>query len=378
MQMYQQEMQRYHPTADASIDGVIMITPEIIKDILTLTGPITVPGFNDPANPSKPLAVIPSNLMDVIHYFHILNRSQTAGGNQNQKAIDGLLGSALFHKVGSMSAADQSVLMKEIIAAIGTKDVQMYFTDAQVESVLSEMHMDSADPMPAGTDGLMVTNVNVGATYFSRDMEESVVDKITFDSQGNAIHDMTMTYKLPKIAHLYSPIYLDSTPYHNLISWYSGLMRVLVPEGSTPIGGSTAYPAMTPSAVQIQECTIYNAQFPPCLTTSAGEPGYTVWALRLNSMQVGIDTVIVHMKWISHKVLQSVDGKLEYKLLLYRQAGSHTSYDITITPPSKYQIVQPMALPLRTPVKANAGSAAEFTSPSLIKDNTLTLTFVGG
>ena len=250
MQMYQQEMQQYHPTADASIDGVIMITPEIIKDILTLTGPITVPGFNDPANPSKPLAVTPSNLMDVIHYFHILNRSQTAGGNQNQKAIDGLLGSALFHKVGSMSAADQSVLMKEIIAAIGTKDVQMYFTDAQVESVLSEMHMDSADPMPAGTDGLMVTNVNVGATYFSRDMEESVVDKITFDSQGNAIHDMTMTYKLPKIAHLYSPIYLDSTPYHNLISWYSGLMRVLVPEGSTPIGGSTAYPAMTPSAVR--------------------------------------------------------------------------------------------------------------------------------
>ncbi len=63
--------------------------------------------------------------------------------------------------------------------------------------MLSELHMDSTIPMPPGLDGLMVTDVNVGATYFNQDLQESVADTITFDAQGDAIHDMTITYKLP-------------------------------------------------------------------------------------------------------------------------------------------------------------------------------------
>ncbi len=121
IQMYQQEMQKYHPTADASIDGVIMMTPEIIKDILKLSGSLTMPGFNDPTDPKKPLVVTPSNLQDVIHFFHIQNRNLGNGGTSAQKAIDGLLGSALLHKIGAMSAAEQSALMKTIVAGIGAK-----------------------------------------------------------------------------------------------------------------------------------------------------------------------------------------------------------------------------------------------------------------
>ena len=81
-------------------------------------------------------------------------------------------------------------------------------------------------------------------------------------------------------------------------------------------------------------------------------------------MQVGIDTVIVHMKWISHKVLQSVDGKLEYKLLLYRQAGSHIFIrHHRLRRPASSQIVQPMASAAQNARQGDMlAAAAEFTS----------------
>jgi hypothetical protein len=377
IQMYQQEMQKYHPTADASVDGVIMMTPEIIKDILKLSGSLTMPGFKDPTDPTKTLVVTPSNLQDAIHFFHIQNRNLGNGGTSAQKAIDGLLGSALLHKIGTMSAAEQGVLMKAIVAGIGAKDLQIYISDPNVESVLSQLHMDSTIPMPQGLDGLMVTDVNVGATYFNQDLQESVADTITFDAQGDAIHDMTITYKLPKVAHLYTPIYIDSTPQHNFVTYYTGIMRVLVPDGSQAIGG-TILPDGTQSAVQVDECTIPSTfYYTGCPPINADAAGYVVWAAHINGMQVDKDTLIFHMKWKTPNVLKTVNNTTQYNLHLYKQAGSHITYDIIIKPPSKSQIAQPLTSLFKTPAKATPGTAAEFTSPLLDKDELLTLTFTG-
>ena len=214
-------MQKYQDETGQAVDGVIMITPEIIKDILKVTGSLTVTGFKDTVNAA--------DLQDVIHYYHIFNRSNPAasGGAAAQKAIDAALGSALLHKVGALSSKQQNTLLKSILGGFKTKDVQVYFNDSRVQGLVEELHMSSAIPMPPGQDGLMVTDTNVGATYYSRDMEEKVTDTITFDSQGNAIHDMTMTYELPLINHIWTPIYVDK--YGSPLTWYTGVTRVLVP-----------------------------------------------------------------------------------------------------------------------------------------------------
>ena len=73
----------------------------------------------------------------------------------------------------------------------------------------------------------------------------------------------------------------------------------------------------------------------------------------------------------------TVDGKTQYNLHLYKQAGTHITYNITIMPPSKQQIALPLTDPLRTPAKATPGTSVQFTSPSLVKDTMLTVTFVG-
>ncbi|HKT39385.1 MAG TPA: DUF4012 domain-containing protein, partial [Ktedonobacterales bacterium] len=367
-------MQKYQQEGGQAVDGVIMITPEIIKDILKVTGPLSITGYN--------LTVDSTNLQDVIHYYHILNRNNfnQVDGNSAKKLFDSLLGSALLHKVGTLSAAQQSALMKEIIAGFSTKDVQVYLNDTRVESVLNTLHFDSTIPMPSGMDGIMLSDTNVGATYYSRDMEETVKDTITFDSKGNAIHDMTLTYTLPKINHMYTKIYVDNNG--NAYSWYSGVVRMIVPAGSTAINGTYLYdgtPSGTMTAMQIVQCNIstYQPGVPPCGLLPAPETGHVVWAARINNMQVGDPTLVFHLKWMTPNVLKSVDGKMQYNLEIYKQAGTHITYDIKIIPPSKQQIALPLATPLRTPDKTTAGTSAQFTSPSLVKDTLLTVTFVG-
>lgn len=360
-QMYQQE-------TGQSVDGVIMITPEIIKDMLKVVGPLSIEGFNQ--------KVDPSNLQDIIHYYHIQSRNKVAGGNSQTKAIDGLLGSALLKKVAALSGSKQSELFKSILAGFGTKDIQIYMNDPRIESLLTTFHVDSTIPMPPGMDGLMVTDVNTGATYFSRDLQESVADTITFDSMGNAIHDMTITYHLPIVNHLFTPIYIAApnggTP--GPITWYTGVSRVIVPPTAQPVNGTgTWLPDGTVSAMEVDQC---NTPFQPsCVVIPAPEPNHAVWALRINTMQIGGEDIILHMHWTVPNVLKSVNGALQYNLHLYRQASSHVSYDIKIIPPSKYKIAQPLTAPFTTPKGATAGGEAEFINPLLIKDTMLTLTF---
>ena len=205
-------------------------------------------------------------------------------------------------------------------------------------------------------------------------MEEKVTDTITFDSQGNAIHDMTMTYELPLINHIWTPIYVDK--YGSPLTWYTGVTRVLVPSGSIPIN-PVYLPDNTTTAMHVEECNITaNQPYPACPVVAAPEQGYMVWAVRFNNMQVGTNSATLHMQWTTPNVLKKgADGSLQYNMQLYKQAGSHIAYDITIIPPKGQKIVPPLTNPLRTPKGGAATASAQFTSPSLVSDTLLTVTF---
>jgi hypothetical protein len=88
-------------------------------------------------------------------------------------------------------------------------------------------------------------------------------------------------------------------------------------------------------------------------------------------------TVVLNFTWTTPKVLQAANGSLHYQLQLYRQVGNRISYDITIKPPEKMVVTQPLSSLFKTPAKAAPGSAAEFAIPVLLKDAQLMLSFTG-
>lgn len=343
-------MQQYQRESGQSVDGVVMITPEIIKDILAVTGPIKVAGFDQ--------QVDAKNLQDVIHYYHILSgangTSQGVSGTTQRKVIDTLLGGALLKKFGALDAAGQQKVLRKILDGFGTKDVQMYLVDPRVQSVLADLHMDSAITTPPGADALMATDANVGATYYNSDMKETVADTITFDAQGNALHDTTITYLFQKVDHLYTPLLLQ----HG-VTWYTGVARIVVPDGATLLDWEAT---QCPTA---------------CYQADAPEQGHQVWAVRIQNLQRG-QTVVLHFKWTTPQALRTANGARQYTLQLYRQAGNHVGYTITIKPPAGSKIALPLSSPFRTPSNVTPGTAAIATIPLLTKDTALKLAFTSG
>ncbi|MGE5333061.1 MAG: hypothetical protein ACM3N4_00040, partial [Nitrososphaerota archaeon] len=109
-----------------------------------------------------------------------------------------------------------------------------------------------------------------------------------------------------------------------------------------------------------------------CYEVAAPEAGHQVWAVRIQDMQRG-QTVVLHVTWTTPAVLQTVNGTRQYQLQLYRQAGNHIRYAITIKPPAKSQITLPLPSPFTTPAQTTPGTAAAFSVPVLLKDTRLTL-----
>lgn len=343
-------MAQYQRESGRTVDGVIMITPAIIKEVLALTGPIAVPGFSP--------AVNATNLQDVIHYYHIISGTTNADpgttGTTSRKVIDTLLGSALLRRVASLSAHQQNVIVRALLQGLVTKDVQVYLVDPAMESLLSALHRDSAIPMPTGTDGLMASDANVGASYYNADMQESVADTITFDRQGNALHNATFTYRFPVVNHLYTDVYANG-PYP--VNWYTDVVRVIVPAGATLLDQ------------QVVQCA-------NCFSDAAPELGHRVWSIRIQRLLRG-GTVVLRFHWMTPHVLQPTSVGQDYHLQLYRQAGNRVAYTITIIPPAGSQIVQPLSGPLKTPIGAAPGARAVFTTRLLAQDTLLIVLFAG-
>lgn len=341
-------MAQYQRESGRTVDGVIMITPAIIKEVLALTGPIAVPGFSP--------AVNATNLQDVIHYYHITSGTTNADpgttGTTSRKVIDTLLGSALLRRVASLSAHQQNVIVRALLQGLVTKDVQVYLVDPAMEGLLSALHRDAAIPMPTGTDGLMASDANVGASYYNADMQESVADTITFDRQGNALHNATFTYHFPVVNHLYTDVYANG-PYP--VNWYTDVVRVIVPAGARLLDQ------------QVVQCST-------CFSVAAPEPGHQVWSIRIQRLLRG-GTVVLRFHWMTPHVLQPTSVGQDYQLQLYRQAGNRVAYSITIIPPTGSQIVQPLSGPLKTPTAAATGTKAIFTTRLLAQDMLLTVSF---
>jgi hypothetical protein len=343
-------MAQYQRESGRGVDGVIMITPAIIEEVLRVTGPIAVPGFNP--------AVTATNLQDVIHYYHIIsgttNIDPGTTGTTSRKVLDTLLGSALLRRVATLGAQQQNMIVRALLQGLVTKDVQVYLVDPAMEGLLRSLHRDSATPMPTGADGLLASDANVGGTYYNADIQESVADSITFDREGNALHDATITYHFPVVQHLYTNIYVNR-PYP--VNWYTDVVRVIVPAEARLLDQ------------QVVQC-------PDCFSVTAPEAGHQVWSIRIQGLLRG-QTAVLRFRWVTPHALQatSPSGVQDYRLQLYRQAGNHIAYAITIIPPPGSQIVQPLPDPLKTPTQATPGTRAAFRIALLTQDMTLTLSF---
>ena len=133
------------------LSGVIAITPQLIKQILALTGPIAVPEYHETATAQ--------NLIDRIHYHQLIedtgsgNVPSTGGYSSDRKHFTALLGQYVFARIRTLPGSLLPKLFGILSESLHTKDLQIYFTASAAEKALQFYHLDDSVQSAAG-DGI--------------------------------------------------------------------------------------------------------------------------------------------------------------------------------------------------------------------------------
>jgi hypothetical protein len=213
-----------------TVDGVIMMTPDVIKRLLTVTGPIEMPAYNVTVSADNFSVVTQGEV--TYDYDKTTNKPKQFLADLTPVLLNKLMGSS-NGKVAVLSALAQSVQQKELL---------LYFKDQDVEQELKDAGWAGALPDPKAASGyLLVDNANIGGHKSDQFISQDINYQVAVNKAGQAQVTLTIqrTHHGPDEAINYPyPPNEDPSKKDNVV-----YQRVLVPLGSKLISGQGYTPA---------------------------------------------------------------------------------------------------------------------------------------
>ncbi len=210
-------IQRFADEMGQHVDGVIVFTPFLIEHILQIIGPIQIPGYNE--------TITAQNLENRLHYYQLDNagiRKEEIVEHVNNPAVARKLFTSrvehvMLDKVRTESPTTLLAIAREALHNLQTKDLQIYFSNQQLENLLIKYNDAAQIHTSTSHDGLFVVQANVSASKASQYVRTSIQDTVTLNAQGGATHVMQLHLDYTQIASVYG---LDT---------YRDYVRVYVP-----------------------------------------------------------------------------------------------------------------------------------------------------
>jgi hypothetical protein len=323
--------QMYRADGGPAVQGIILLTPAFIADLLKGIGPLAIAQFHE--------TITASNLKDKIHYYHQnpqigeeLGVSAAALGTSPFKVFDVLLSKALIAKLSSLSPKQLLALGPSLQQALAQKDVQVFSTNPDIESLIEQANV--AGRVQSAPDSLFVVDTNDGGSYANADVTESVTDAVTLDSGLGATHALTLAYGYPSAAHSYSQV-----------DQYTDFVRVILP--------STAQRARIDGS---------------CVPEKATQAGHIVLGCHMYLLRG--QQIVLRASWYTPPSTDARTGSgrpSTYQFLIQRQAGAQVQVHLSIVAPAGKMIrsIQPGAV-LR--------GEATWGASQLLTDTTVTVT----
>ncbi|HLG76637.1 MAG TPA: DUF4012 domain-containing protein, partial [Ktedonobacteraceae bacterium] len=219
----------YKEEFNKPVDGVISFSLFLITHVLQITGPITVPLYKE--------TITPQNLEEKLHFYQ--DQYGDNGGIRIEKEIehvnDDQLARKLFTKrltnllmdhIRSAPPSELVALANEMLYALKTKDIEVYFTDPQVEALVGKYGSTGQIDTSTNHDGLMVVETNVSASKNSKYVRTNIQDNVTLDAAGGATHVVNIRFAYTWIDFPYG------------FDTYRDYVRVYVPPSAQFLGGN--------------------------------------------------------------------------------------------------------------------------------------------
>ena len=219
-------MDRYSYEFGKSVDGVIMFTPGLIRQVLHVTGPIAIPAYNQ--------TITEQNLESLLHYYQLDNTGirqeqiiEHVKDNQvARKLFTQRVTTTLISTVTHLPLNKLLPMANEMLRSMKSRDLQIYVTNAQLESLLGKYGSTASMDRSPDHDGLFIVQSNLSASKASQYVTTAEQDTITLNSQGGATHHLQLTLNYQQTGPVYG---LDT---------YRDYIRVYVPANSQLLAGN--------------------------------------------------------------------------------------------------------------------------------------------
>ena len=278
-----------------TLQGVIAITPTLMAQALSITGPITIPELHE--------TITASNLLDRLRYYQLGPGSKTdnvilspGGSRTASRYFTELLAQNFLRRVQQLPSHVLPDILQLLGKALRTKDLQVYFNNSAAEDLLQKSHTD-AEILPSTGDNFFLVDANTADNTANQFITGALNDQVTIDEGRNVTHRVTIRYSWSQSGTVSgSPIYSDYA-------------RVYVPPDSV---------------LHVQQG--WQSQ-------GTGEAfKHEVWAAAFN-LSSG-QTLTATLSWTEKGMVKKDATGWHYQYLIQRQAGVTWAMKVAVTLPA--------------------------------------------
>lgn len=207
----------YEKTGGPTVDGVIVVTPETIKKLLAITGPIELPEYN--------LIITAENFVTLTQ-----NQVEVADkAENNPKRILSDLAPRLLQQLFQSADGSQEAKVARLLAiaqaveeSLAEKHVLLYHRDESIEAMLAKRGWAGELVQSATGDYLSVVNTNINGYKTDAVMQEDITLETAISPDGTVIDTLTIRRRNNGGSEDYD--------WYNRVN--ADFLRVYVPQGS--------------------------------------------------------------------------------------------------------------------------------------------------
>ncbi|HUC31141.1 MAG TPA: DUF4012 domain-containing protein [Candidatus Paceibacterota bacterium] len=326
--------------ASTTFDGVIAVTPQVMEDLLSVTGPITLPGaISTKGTATASTTFTSDNLVVQIQKIVQAGQGKSGGGNATYpKEILAQLYPALFQQLASSTDEQKQQILALALSWIANKDVMVYFSNPAFET-FANAYGATGDvyelPQNFNGDYLAIANADINSDKSELYVAQDVTYDAAIGSDGTLTDNLTITRTHNG----------NQSPYWWYQTTNQDYMQIFVPNGNTlnnqsggivknvpaPINYARDGYSTNPFLFAIASTTEQNFSYPKITTHE--ESGKEVFAVWSRTYAGSSSTLSFNY---SHELFAPPASGVQYQFIFERQSGATGNYNIEVDAPLGY------------------------------------------
>lgn len=170
----------YRKSGGSSVDGVITLTPDVIEQMLTITGPISLPEYD--------VTVTADNFYEITQ----TQAERKYDDTRESKKFIADLTPKLLNKLFALDLHNFVPVLQIVYTALSEKDILLYFNDVFLQNELAQRGWTGEVKTTSG-DYVMVVDTNIGGGKTDAAITETIEHQADIQADGSVIDTVTIT-----------------------------------------------------------------------------------------------------------------------------------------------------------------------------------------